>query len=75
VDGSGHHFGHGLGDAPNSTSFCRLSLLEENLRIDTSGPSTPIGRMAALKREPSSMRASTSGALSSTLRPTADTIF
>ena len=61
--------------APNSTSLCRPSLFLENLRIETSGPSTPTGLIAALKREPSSMRASTIGWDSSTRRPTAPTIF
>ena len=61
--------------APNSTSLCRPSLFLENLRIETSGPSTPTGLIAALKREPSSMRASTIGCYSSTRRPTAATIL
>ena len=41
-----------------STSLLRLNGFLENLRIDTSGPSTPIGRTATLTREPSSRRAS-----------------
>ena len=47
--------------APTSTSFFRLYGFLENLRIDTSGPSTAIGRTAMLMREPSSRRASHSG--------------
>ena len=44
--------------APMSTSLLRLNGLLENLRIDTIGPSTPIGRTATLTREPSGRRAS-----------------
>ena len=47
----------------------------ENLRIETSGPSTPIGGIATLTREPSGRRASQSGCDSSTRRPTAETIL
>src|SRR5215204_4041266 len=61
--------------APMSTSFCRLNGFLENLRIETSGPSTPIGRTAMLMREPSSRRASHKGCVSSTRRPTAETIL
>ena len=61
--------------APISTSLFRLNGFLENLRIDTSGPSTPIGRTATLTREPSSRRASHSGCDSSTRRPTAETIL
>jgi hypothetical protein len=61
--------------APTSTSFFRLYGFLENLRIDTSGPSTAIGRTAMLMREPSSRRASHSGWDSSTRRPTAETIL
>ena len=61
--------------APTSTSLPRLSGFLENLRIETSGPSTPIGRTATLTREPSCRRASQSGWISSTRRPTADTIL
>ena len=65
----------GGGCAPISTSLVRLNGFLENLRIDTSGPSTPIGRTATLTREPSSRRASHSGCDSSTRRPTAETIL
>ena len=58
-----------------STSLFRLNGFLENLRIETSGPSTPIGRTATLTREPSSRRASQSGCDSSTRRPTAETIL
>ena len=58
-----------------STSLFRLNGFLENLRIETSGPSTPTGRTATLTREPSSRRASQSGCISSTRRPTADTIL
>ena len=58
-----------------STSLFRLNGFLENLRIETSGPSTPTGRTATLTREPSSRRASHSGCDSSTRRPTADTIL
>src|SRR4051812_25253796 len=61
--------------APISTSRSRESFDFENLRIETSGPSTPIGRTAQLKREPSRRRASHKGLDSSTRRPTAETIF
>ena len=61
--------------APISTSLSSESFDFENLRIETSGPSTPIGRTAQLKRDPSSRRASQSGLDSSTRRPTAETIF
>ncbi len=61
--------------APTSTSLLRLNGFLENLRIDTSGPSTPIGRTATLTREPSCRRASQSGCDSSTRRPTADDDF
>jgi hypothetical protein len=61
--------------APISTSFFRLNGFLENLRIETSGPSTAIGRTAMLMREPSSRRASHSGCDSSTRRPTAETIL
>ena len=61
--------------APTSTSLFRLNGFLENLRIETSGPSTPIGRTATLTREPSSRRASHSGCDSSTRRPTAETIL
>ena len=61
--------------APTSTSLLRLNGFLENLRIETSGPSTPIGRTATLTREPSSRRASHSGCDSSTRRPTAETIL
>ncbi len=44
--------------APTSTSFSRLNGFLENLRIETSGPSTAIGRIATLTREPSGRRAS-----------------
>ena len=44
-------------------------------RMESSGPSTATGGMAALTREPSGRRASTSGDDSSTRRPTRDTIF
>ena len=47
----------------------------ENLRIETSGPSTEIGRTATLTREPSASRASTIGDDSSTRRPMAETIL
>ena len=47
--------------APTSTSRSSESFDFENLRIETSGPSTPIGRIAQLKREPSRRRASQSG--------------
>jgi hypothetical protein len=47
--------------APTSTSFDRFIGFLENLRIETSGPSTPIGRTATLTRLPSSKRASQSG--------------
>ena len=47
--------------APISTSLSSESFDFENLRIETSGPSTPIGRTAQLKRDPSSRRASQSG--------------
>ena len=61
--------------APTSTSLFRLNGLLENLRIDTKGPSTPIGRTATFTREPSSRRASHIGCDSSTRRPTAETIL
>ena len=61
--------------APTSTSLFRLNGFLENLRIETSGPSTPIGRTATLTREPSSRRASHMGCDSSTRRPTAATIL
>ncbi len=61
--------------APMSTSFFRLKGFFENLRIETSGPSTAIGRTAMLMREPSSRRASHKGCDSSTRRPTAETIL
>src|SRR5829696_1625890 len=48
--------------APTSTSFSSDTFDFENLRIETSGPSTPIGRTAQLKREPSRRRASHTGA-------------
>jgi hypothetical protein len=44
--------------APTSMSLLRLNGFLENFRIDTSGPSTPIGRTATLTREPSKRRAS-----------------
>ena len=61
--------------APTSTSLLRLNGFLENLRIETSGPSTATGRTATLKREPSSRRASHIGCDSSTRRPTAATIL
>ena len=61
--------------APISTSLFRLNGFLENLRIETSGPSTAIGRTATLTREPSSRRASHIGCDSSTRRPTAETIL
>ena len=61
--------------APISTSLLMLNGFFENFRIETSGPSTPIGRTATLTREPSSKRASQSGCDSSTRRPTAETIL
>ena len=45
-----------------------------NLRIDSSGPSMASGGTTALTRLPSASRASTSGELSSTRRPTADEV-
>ena len=47
----------------------------ENLRIDSSDPSIAKGATIALTRDPSAKRASTKGELSSTRRPTAETIF
>ena len=47
--------------ALNSTSLLRRNGFVENLRIETSGPSTPIGRTATLTRVPSSKRASHNG--------------
>src|SRR5215813_11191235 len=61
--------------APTSTSFVRLKGFLENLRMETRGPSTPIGRTATLTRDPSCSRASQSGCDSSTRRPTAETIL
>src|SRR5579871_5363760 len=61
--------------APMSTSLLRLKGFFENLRIETSGPSTAIGRTATLTREPSRRRASHKGCDSSTRRPTAETIL
>ncbi len=48
--------------------------LEPNIRIVTTGPSRASGGMIALKREPSGSRASTIGEVSSTRRPTRETI-
>src|SRR3974390_3725325 len=62
-------------NAPTSTKRLRLSGFLENLRIETSGPSTPIGRTATFTREPSCRRASQRGYDSSTRRPTAATIL
>ncbi|MCY1306095.1 hypothetical protein D9M70_559300 [compost metagenome] len=61
--------------APCSTRRSSVSGLRVNLRIETSGPSTEIGLMATLTRDPSFNRASTSGVDSSTRRPTAETIL
>ena len=61
--------------APMSTSLFRLKGFFENLRIETSGPSTATGRTATLTREPSRRRASHKGCDSSTRRPTAETIL
>ena len=61
--------------APISTSRSMVNGRSANLRIETSGPSTAIGRMATLTREPSGRRASTIGDDSSTRRPTAATIL
>jgi len=41
-----------------------------NRRMDTQAPSSARGGMMALKRDPSSIRASTMGQVSSTRRPT-----
>ena len=42
--------------------------------MESSGPSTASGGMMAFTRDPSARRASTMGELSSTRRPTADTM-
>ena len=47
----------------------------ENLRMVSTAPSSAIGAMTALTREPSGRRASTSGLASSMRRPTRPTIL
>lgn len=73
-DRGGEKLGH-LELTPTSTSRSRPSSFFENFRIETSGPSTAMGRTATLTREPSSSRASQSGCSSSTRRPTPATIL
>ena len=52
----------------------RVIFLVENLRIEMLGPSIASGGMMMLTRLPSARRASTSGVVSSTRLPTAETI-
>src|SRR5271163_1964680 len=59
---------------PISISRSMSRARSANFRIETSGPSTAIGRTATLTREPSRNRASTMGDDSSTRRPMAETI-
>ena len=65
---------HLLGDPPLAIRRSIVSGSRENLRIESSGPSSAQGGMIALMREPSARRASTQGWNSSTRRPTADTM-
>ena len=61
----------------NALKFSNPSSLtgfEPNRRIETHAPSSASGGMIALTREPSSKRASTMGLVSSTRRPTLETI-
>ena len=58
-----------------STRRSTLNGRSANFRIDTIGPSTAMGRMATLTREPSGNRASTIGEDSSTRRPIPETIL
>ncbi len=51
-----------------------MSGLEPNIRIVTTAPSSARGGMIALKRDPLGNRASTIGEVSSTRRPTRETI-
>ena len=57
------------------TRSSALSGSRPKRRIESSGPSTATGGIAALTRDPSGRRASTSGEDSSTRRPTRATIF
>ena len=61
--------------APLATRSSGISLSVPNRRIDSTAPSTASGGMMALTREPSLSRASTMGLLSSTRRPTWETIL
>ena len=61
----------------NALKRSRSSLdsgLEPNIRMVTTAPSRASGGMIALNREPSGSRASTIGEVSSTRRPTRETI-
>ena len=60
---------------PYSTSLSMLVRLGGNLRMERHGPSMASGGMIALMRLPSGRRASTIGELSSTRRPTFETIL
>ncbi len=63
----------GVNALNRSRSFL-LSGLEPNMRIVTAAPSRASGGMMALKREPLGKRASTIGEVSSTRRPTRETM-
>ena len=61
-------------NAPNLRRSSRVSGLEPKRRIVSDGPSSASGGMIAFNREPSGSRASTIGDVSSTRRPTRETI-
>ena len=59
---------------PNSSSWSIDSAERRKRRIERIGPSIAAGGMIAFTREPSGSRASTMGEVSSTRRPTRETI-
>ncbi len=62
-------------NVPKAMRSASLNGSLENLRIVSMAPSSAMGAMTALTREPSGRRASTSGLASSTRRPTRPTIL
>ena len=63
------------GNALNRNRSSFESGREPNIRIVTTGPSSASGGMMALNREPLGSRASTIGEVSSTRRPTRETMI